>query len=167
MTENLPMFTAEDVALLENAFLSNCSEHQLNWHADRNQRVRMIPHAGQIDDAAYFAREALIDAILTGRNQIVLSASKAQAHRFKNYMQDFVREVLGTQLTGDPITLWNGAELRFRTTSNMTWAGYHGNVLVDALASLDNFEQVRRCVQGVACNKRYRMTYLVKESADD
>ena len=33
------------------------------------------------------------------------STSKAQAHQFKNYMQDFVREVLGTQLTGDPIVL--------------------------------------------------------------
>mgnify|MGYP000213933445 CR=1 FL=1 len=31
-------------------------------------------------------REALADAIATGRNQIFLSASKAQAHIFKQYL---------------------------------------------------------------------------------
>ena len=46
----------------------------------------------------YFAREALIDALTTGRNQIFLSASKAQAHIFKAYIQAFAREVVEVDL---------------------------------------------------------------------
>lgn len=58
----------------------------------------------------YFAREALIDALLTGRNQIFLSASKAQAHVFKQYIIDFAKEV-EVELKGDPMVLPNGATL--------------------------------------------------------
>lgn len=86
-------------------------------------RTRMILKSRQIGATFYFAREALIDALLTGRNQIFLSASKAQAHQFKNYMQAFVQEALGRQLTGDPIVLANGAELHFLGTNYRTAQG--------------------------------------------
>jgi uncharacterized protein YjcR len=69
--------------------------YQLDWHRAGNMRTRMILKSRQIGATFYFAREALIDAITTGRNQIFLSASKAQAHQFKTYMQSFLNEVLG------------------------------------------------------------------------
>ena len=49
----------------------------------------------QIGATYYFAREAFIDALKTGRNQIFLSASKAQAHIFKTYIQQFAFEHTG------------------------------------------------------------------------
>ncbi|MFW8696136.1 terminase large subunit domain-containing protein, partial [Mesorhizobium japonicum] len=85
----------------------------LDWYKAGNQRTRAILKSRQIGATYYFAREALIDALTTGRNQIFLSASKNQAHIFKSYIQAFARDVVGIELTGDPITLGNGAELQF------------------------------------------------------
>ncbi|WP_252182758.1 terminase family protein, partial [Citrobacter sp. wls758] len=78
----------------------------------------------------YFAREALIDALLTGRNQIFLSASKAQAHVFKQYIIDFAKEV-EVELKGDPMVLPNGAALYFLGTNARTAQSYHGNLYLD------------------------------------
>ncbi|MBN0168973.1 terminase family protein, partial [Pseudomonas aeruginosa] len=92
-----------------------------------NQRTRVILKSRQIGATFYFAREALIDALETGRNQIFLSASKAQAHIFKAYIQAFARDAVGVELKGDPIILPNGAELHFLGTNARTAQGYHGN----------------------------------------
>ncbi|MFC6478271.1 terminase large subunit domain-containing protein, partial [Pseudomonas asuensis] len=98
-------FSEEDIEKLTEAFVDGCFDYQKDWYRTMNQRTRMILKSRQIGATFYFAREALIDALVSGRNQIFLSASKAQAHQFKNYMQAFVNEVLGRQLTGDPIVL--------------------------------------------------------------
>ncbi|WP_439450404.1 terminase large subunit domain-containing protein [Stenotrophomonas sp. ATs4] len=44
----------------------------------------------------YFAREAQIDALTTGSNQIFLRASKSQTHVFLGHTRGFLREVLDT-----------------------------------------------------------------------
>jgi uncharacterized protein YjcR len=73
----------------------------------------MLLKSRQIGATYYFAREALLDALKTGRNQIFLSASKAQAHQFKNYMQAFVSEVLDEQAQAE--------QLRTEQYANETW----------------------------------------------
>ncbi|MCQ1821747.1 terminase large subunit domain-containing protein [Escherichia coli] len=50
------------------------------------------------------------------QNQIFLSASKAQAHVFKQYIIDFAKEV-EVELKGDPMVLPNGATLYSRPTT--------------------------------------------------
>ncbi|NEH05938.1 oxidoreductase, partial [Pantoea agglomerans] len=106
-------FSDEQVGKLTGVFMDNCFEYQLNWHkAGLTHRIRNILKSRQIGATFYFAREALIDALTTGRNQIFLSASKAQAHVFKNYIIDFARQA-DVDLKGDPIVLPNGARLIF------------------------------------------------------
>ncbi|MBN4659165.1 oxidoreductase, partial [Escherichia coli] len=56
------------------------------------ERIRNILKSRQIGATWYFAREALVDALETGRNQIFLSASKAQAHVFRQYILQFAAE---------------------------------------------------------------------------
>ena len=68
----------------------------------KTNRIRNLLKSRQIGATFYFAREALIDAPLTRRNQIFLSASKAQAHVFKQYIIDFAKEV-EVELKGDPM----------------------------------------------------------------
>ncbi|MCC3263181.1 terminase family protein, partial [Paenibacillus polymyxa] len=85
----------------------------------------------QVGATWYFAREALIDAVETGRNQIFLSASKAQAHVFKQYIIQFAREAADVELKGDPIVLPNGAHLYFLGTNARTAQSYHGNFYFD------------------------------------
>tara|TARA_Y100001949_G_scaffold163033_3_gene156595 strand:+ start:7735 stop:9519 length:1785 start_codon:yes stop_codon:yes gene_type:complete len=158
-------FSEEDVEKLEEAFRDGCFDYQLDWYRAMNMRTRMLLKSRQIGATWYFAREALIDALLTGRNQIFLSASKAQAHQFKNYMQSFVSEVLDRQLTGDPIVLANGAELHFLGTNYRTAQGRSGNFYFDEFFWTHKFEELNKVASGMALHKKWRKTYFSTPSS--
>ena len=99
------VFTDEQIEKLEEIFHSSMFNYQRHWwEAGKTNRIRNLLKSRQIGATFYFAREALIDALLTGRNQIFLSASKAQAHVFKQYIIDFAKEV-EVELKGDPMVL--------------------------------------------------------------
>ncbi|MBA1260675.1 terminase ATPase subunit family protein [Pseudomonas psychrotolerans] len=155
----------EQIELLVEAFRDQCFDYQLDWYRAGNQRTRMILKSRQIGATFYFAREALIDAITTGRNQIFLSASKAQAHQFKTYMQAFLNEVLGIKLTGDPIVLWNNAELHFLGTNFRTAQGRSGNFYFDEFFWVHNFAEIEKVASGMAAQKRWRKTYFSTPSS--
>lgn len=158
-------FGEEEIERLTEAFVDGCFEYQLDWYRAGNQRTRMLLKSRQIGATYYFAREALIDAITTGRNQIFLSASKAQAHQFKTYMQAFIQEVLGRQLSGDPIVLWNGAELHFLGTNYRTAQGRSGNFYFDEFFWVHKFAEINKVASGMAAQKRWRKTYFSTPSS--
>ncbi|SEJ13451.1 Uncharacterized protein YjcR [Azotobacter beijerinckii] len=158
-------FGEEEIERLTEAFIDGCFEYQLDWYRAGNQRTRMLLKSRQIGATYYFAREALIDAITTGRNQIFLSASKAQAHQFKNYMQAFIQEVLGRQLSGDPIVLWNGAELHFLGTNYRTAQGRSGNFYFDEFFWVHGFDELNKVASGMALHKKWRKTYFSTPSS--
>lgn len=155
----------EQIETLVEAFRDGCFEYQLDWYRAGNQRTRMILKSRQIGATFYFAREALIDAITTGRNQIFLSASKAQAHQFKTYMQAFLNEVLGVKLTGDPIVLWNNAELHFLGTNFRTAQGRSGNFYFDEFFWVHGFAEINKVASGMALHKKWRKTYFSTPSS--
>lgn len=155
----------EQIETLVEAFRDSCFDYQLDWYRAGNQRTRMILKSRQIGATFYFAREALIDAITTGRNQIFLSASKAQAHQFKTYMQAFLNEVLGVKLTGDPIVLWNNAELHFLGTNFRTAQGRSGNFYFDEFFWVHGFPEINKVASGMASQKRWRKTYFSTPSS--
>ncbi|MDH0894706.1 MULTISPECIES: terminase ATPase subunit family protein [unclassified Pseudomonas] len=158
-------FSEEQIETLVEAFLDGCFDYQLDWYRAGNQRTRMLLKSRQIGATYYFAREALIDAITTGRNQIFLSASKAQAHQFKTYMQSFVNEVLGVKLTGDPIVLWNNAELHFLGTNYRTAQGRTGNFYFDEFFWVHGFAEINKTASAMALQKRWRKTYFSTPSS--
>lgn len=155
----------EQIEKLVDAFRDSCFDYQLDWHRAGSMRTRMILKSRQIGATFYFAREALIDAITTGRNQIFLSASKAQAHQFKTYMQSFLNEVLGIKLSGDPIVLWNNAELHFLGTNYRTAQGRSGNFYFDEFFWVHNFYEINKVASGMASQKRWRKTYFSTPSS--
>lgn len=158
-------FSEEDIEKLTEAFTDGCFGYQLDWYRAGNQRTRVILKSRQIGATYYFAREALLDALVTGRNQIFLSASKNQAHIFKAYIQQFAREVCGMELTGDPIILANGAELHFLGTNARTAQGYHGNFYFDEFFWVYGFDELNKVASGMAMQKRYRRTYFSTPSS--
>lgn len=158
-------FSEEDLEKLTEAFLDGCFDYQKDWYRAGNQRTRAILKSRQIGATYYFAREALIDALTTGRNQIFLSASKNQAHIFKAYIQSFAREVCGTELSGDPIILSNGAELHFLGTNARTAQGYHGNFYFDEFFWTFKFNELNKVASGMAMQKQYRRTYFSTPSS--
>lgn len=157
-------FTEEHIEQLESIFLDNCFDYQKDWYRAGNQRTRVILKSRQIGATYYFAREALLDAMITGRNQIFLSASKSQSHIFRSYIQTFANEV-GIELTGDPITLSNGAMLYFLGTNARTAQGYHGNFYFDEFFWVYGFNELNKVASGMSMHKKWRKTYFSTPSS--
>jgi len=62
---------------LQRVFQQNLFDYQRKWYeAGHTQRIRNILKSRQIGATWYFAREALLDAIETGRNQIFYRRAK-------------------------------------------------------------------------------------------
>lgn len=139
--------------------------YQRVWfNAGKQFRVRNLLKSRQIGATFFFAREALIDALVTGRNQIFLSASKAQAHVFKQYILAFAQEV-DVELKGDPMTLSNGAILYFLGTNSNTAQSYHGNLYLDEYFWIPKFQKLRTVASGMAMHKKWRLTYFSTPSS--
>lgn len=158
-------FNEEQTDQLLTAFRDSLFGHQKVWFRNGHERTRMILKSRQIGATWYFAREALADAIQTGRNQIFLSASKAQAHIFKQYITQFAHEACGVDLTGDPIVLGNGAQIHFLGTNARTAQGYHGNFYFDEFFWTHRFEELNKVASGMAMHKQWRKTYFSTPSS--
>lgn len=159
-------FTEEQIEQLTTAFVDGCFDYQRDWYRAGNERTRIILKSRQIGATFYFAREALIDALTTGRNQIFLSASKAQAHLFRGYMQQFVRETIDETLSGgDSIVFPNGAELFFLGTNARTAQGYHGNFYFDEFFWTYGFNELNKVASGMAMHMKWRKTYFSTPSS--
>lgn len=157
--------TEEMQAKLIEAFRDSLFDYQKVWYRNGQHRTRNILKSRQIGATWYFAREALIDALETGRNQIFLSASKAQVHVFRNYICQFVREVVDVELTGETIILPNGAELIFLSTNARTAQSYHGNFYFDEYFWVPGFKNLNKVASGMAMHKQWRKTYFSTPSA--
>lgn len=160
-------FTREQAEELKRIFLDGLFDYQRTWWEAKDRRTRMILKSRQIGATYYFAFEALIDAIETGRNQIFLSASKAQAHQFKSYIVSFAKMV-GVGLGGDPIRITSelrpeaeaAAELIFLGTNSKTAQSYHGNFYFDEFFWVHGFEVLNKVASGMAMHKKWRKTYF-------
>jgi uncharacterized protein YjcR len=160
-------FTTEQVEELERIFEEELFDYQRDWWDAKGERTRMILKSRQIGATWYFAREALLDALRGGGNQIFLSASKAQAHIFRGYIIQFAARV-GVKLQGDPIVLTAdtipqgepAAELIFLGTNARTAQGYHGNFYFDEFFWTYGFEELNKVASAMAMHKKWRRTYF-------
>lgn len=139
--------------------------YQLTMLANKHQRIRNILKSRQIGATYYFAIEALQDAVLTGDNQIFLSASRAQAEVFRSYIVQVAKEFLGLNLTGNPIILSNGAELRFLSNNSKTAQSYHGHVYIDEYFWIPKFDELNKLASAMATHKKWRKTYFSTPSS--
>ena len=132
-------------------------------------RIRNILKSRQVGLTYYFAGEALMDAVLTGDNQIFLSASRAQSEVFRSYIVAFASQWFDIDLTGNPIVLskdgkpW--AELRFLSTNSSTAQSYHGHIYVDEYFWIRDFEKLNTVASAMATHKKWRKTYFSTPSA--
>lgn len=144
-------------------------DYQRTWFKAKNQRSRNILKSRQIGATYYFGREAFVDAITGGGNQIFLSASKAQAHVFKSYIKSFAAESIDLDLQGDPIVLnfeeGPPSELIFLGTNAKTAQGFHGNFYFDEYFWVHGFQTLQKVASGMAMHKRWRKTYFSTPSS--
>jgi uncharacterized protein YjcR len=134
-----------------------------------NLRTRMILKSRQIGATWYFARERFLVGMETGKNQIFISASRAQANIFRNYIVQWVQKVCGVTLKGDPIVVQRGSgeddeealepfELHFLGTNYRTAQGYHGDVIIDECFWIYGFEELFKVASAMATQKQYTIT---------
>lgn len=163
------LITAEEFAELEAAFLDCHYGYQETWWRHVSLRTRMLLKSRQIGATFYFAREAFIRALETGNNQIFISASRAQANIFRQYIVEFVFSVLGKQLTGDPMVInrvgkdgeaLDPVTLYFLGTNYRTAQGYHGDVYIDECFWIYGFEQINKVASAISTQSRYHKTYF-------
>ncbi|NCG50820.1 terminase ATPase subunit family protein [Serratia fonticola] len=154
-------FSEEAIAKLEQVFFDDSFDYQLGWHkAGLAHRIRNILKSRQIGATFYFARESLLHALKTGHNQVFLSASKTQAHVFREYIIQFAL-LVDVELAGDPIVLGNnGAKLIFLGTNSNTAQSHNGDLLVDEIFWIPNFQKLRKVASGMASQKHLRSTYF-------
>ena len=129
------------------------------------RRIRNVLKCRQSGLTYYFAGEAFMDAVLTGDNQMFLSASRAQSELFRGYIVGFARDWFGLELTGNPITLSNGAELRFMSTNSSTAQGPHGHVYIDEYFWIRDFTKLSNLAGAMATHKNWRKTFFSTPSA--
>jgi uncharacterized protein YjcR len=167
------MIPAETIEKMVAALSESLYGYQKVWFANKGHRIRMVLKSRQIGATWYFAREALLDALTTGDNQIFLSASRAQAEVFRGYIVDFAKE-FGIELKGNPIVLGNrlgggendvGATLYFLSTSSRTAQSYHGHVYFDEIFWVPKFKELRKVASGMAMHKKWRQTYFSTPSS--
>ena len=159
-------FSEEAIEKLEEIFFDQSFEYQLCWHrAGLEHRIRHILKSRQIGATFYFAREALLRALKTGQNQIFLSASKTQAYVFRKYIIGFAR-LVDVDLTGDPIVIGNnGAEMLFLGTNSNTAQSHNGDLYVDEIFWIPNFQKLRKVASGMASQSHLRTTYFSTPSS--
>lgn len=163
--EKNPISDEQHAALLT-AFKESLFGHQRTWYrAGLEHRIRNLLKSRQIGATWFFAREALCDALETGRNQIFLSASKSQAHVFKQYIVQFAKDAADVELTGDPMILPNDATLYFLGTNSKTAQSYHGNLYVDEYFWINKFQELRKVASGMSAHKHWRQTYFSTPSS--
>lgn len=147
-------------------FVDTLFDYQLTMRENKAaQAVRIVLKSRQVGFTYYAAFEAFEDAVLTGDNQIFLSASKQQSAIFKTYIQKLAWKYFKVELKGNPIILSNGAELHFLSTNKSTAQGYHGHVYGDEFAWVRDFEEFYTVSSAMATHKKWRETYFSTPSS--
>lgn len=163
-----------DISALSEAdfqpWLDTLFGYQLQVRAAKNDpanpRTRNILKSRQIGMTYYFSGEAFEDAVLTGNNQIFLSATKVQAEVFKSYIRKIASTFFCITLSsGNPIVLSNGAELHFCSTNSDSAQSRSGNVYIDEYFWISGFEKLSEAATAMATQSHYRKTFFSTPSS--
>lgn len=149
---------------VEQHFRDGLFQYQLQQWDNRHHRVRNLLKSRQIGMTFYFAREAFADALMTGKNQAFLSASKAQAQLFRSYIISFALEWFGVEIKGtDKVVLrtdHGDAILYFLSTNSSTAQGPTGNVYIDECFWVPKFKKLKDLAGAIASHSHWRKTYF-------
>lgn len=145
---------------LSEIFTEQSFEYQKAWYrSGLVNRFRNLLKSRQIGATFFMAREAFLRAVKTGNNQIFLSASRAQAFQFKQYIADFLAMV-GIEFKGDVPELANGAKFYFLGTNSRTAQGRNGDLYVDEYFWIQDFKRLRELAEPMASQARFRTTFF-------
>lgn len=134
--------------------------HQKYWFENSHHAQRQIVKSRQIGATYYFAIEALLMALETGKNQIFLSASRNQANVFRSNIITFVELATGVTLRGEHIKLAPGCMLYFLGTNSNTAQSYSGDLYIDEYFWIPRFNKIQHVASGMTVHDDRRITYF-------
>ena len=162
-------FTGINADDLMKRFREGQYSYQIAQYDHLKCRIRNLLKSRQIGFTRYYSAEALVDAILTGGNQIFLSASKNQSEVFRDYIKGFALEWFDKDLKGkDRIDIHTDAgltSLHFLSANSCTAQSFHGNLYFDEYFWTRDFENLDKASKAMASQKRWRRTYFSTPSA--
>lgn len=157
---NSDVFSDEEIDALKDYFDRTMYPHQKHWWKNHSWSARQIVKSRQIGATYYFAAEALLVALETGKNQIFLSASKNQAKVFRSNIIDFVERAIGKTLKGETLKVASGTTLYFLGTNSNTAQSYSGDLYIDEYFWIPKFEKIQHTASGMAVHDDRRITYF-------
>ena len=120
---------------------------------------------GRQEGATYlFAYEAFKTMCTKGHNQIFISSTKAQAEIFKSYMSIIARLHFDVELSGNPITLSNGAEAHFLSPNSFA-DSRSGDVYFDECFKTRQWKKMEAIAEPMATLKKFKTTYFSSPTA--
>ncbi|WP_373746211.1 terminase large subunit domain-containing protein [Neisseria dentiae] len=157
----------EQIRRMNEIFREQCFGYQQYWFEQyQKMRFRNILKSRQIGATFYFAREAFLTSLKTGINSIFLSASRAQAYQFRQYIAHLAAMVDAELKGGDVIQLHNGAELYFLGTNSRTAQGRNGNLYVDEYFWIPDFQKLQTLAEPMASQKHLKTTFFSTPSSE-
>lgn len=158
-------FTEEQISTLMMKF----QQEMLDWHrvwfeAGKQFSFRNIIKFHKAGATSFFAKEAMLDALVTGRGQVFISPNESLADYVRAIMFEFAMEV-GVRVRCDGrsaqrLVLSNGAEIVFSYEPLKYLPALRSCVYVDEYFWMDDFRNVRKIVAAIAMQKRYRRTFF-------
>lgn len=165
-------FSPKEIKALEEAFFNRLYPHQLEWWEARNNKVRQILKSRQIGATDYFALEAFMKGLSKtepdDRGSAFISASKAQAYQFKEYIVTFVQNVLDREIKGDPLIYTTDVgrnKLDFLGTNARTAQGRPAHTYIDEYFWIQYFTKLREVAIAMATQKFYQATFFSTPSS--
>lgn len=162
---DISLITREQLQEVEDKILY---PHQKIWvkagEDPTTSLIRFILKSRQIGATYTFAWEAFKTAILTGRNQIFISATRAQAEVFKAYISMIAMDHFGLELSGNPTRLSNGAELHY-LSPNSNAQSRSGDVYFDEVFWTKSFAKMEEVAAPMATLDGCKLTYFSTPSA--
>lgn len=106
----------------------------------------------------HFGEKALKDAILTGDNQIFLSATPLQSEMIRKHVLHLANS-LEIAVEGNPIVLPNGAILVFLLTNSQTMGRWSGHAYAINCFDDTNFSYIHKLVSAWTILKKHRAVF--------
>lgn len=165
-------FSDKEIVILKEAFFSRLFPHQREWWDARWHKVRQFLKSRQIGATDYFALEAFMKGLEktdpNERGSAFISASKAQAYQFKEYIVTFVQQTLDREIKGDPLIYTTDAgrnKLDFLGTNARTAQGRPAHTYIDEFFWIQHFTQLREVAIAMATQKFYQATFFSTPSS--
>ncbi|PCJ33028.1 MAG: hypothetical protein COA90_00960 [Gammaproteobacteria bacterium] len=160
-------FSPKEIEVLKSAFFERLFTHQETWWDARHNKVRQTLKSRQIGATDYFGIEAFMKGLLKTemdeRGSAFISASKAQAFQFKEYIVGFVQQVLDREIKGDPLIYTTDVgrnKLDFLGTNARTAQGRPAHTYIDEYFWIQRFRSLREVSIAMATQKFYQATFF-------